>query len=244
MCSKFLREKSASKENNGDRRFGEQLLARQDHHKKSDGIAEARDQRRPRRLRQGAHERRLTQEGKADRKAAGKARPPERDGRPLHLLLALLPDDLVDGPDRQAGVFGDFAFLTLDEFFFGCVQIDIFPGDEKHVGKTRGRAGRLRKTFGRRRSSGSFKRLWLDRLRNGQICVPSNPKDACHDRTRSCRPLPSLYRLPQPAGSANLHRFVADDARHNGRQFGLAGYRAMLERDFEEIRTSSSTSSF
>jgi predicted ester cyclase len=33
----------------------------------------------------------------------------------------------------------------------------------------------------------------------------------------------------------NLHQFVADDARHNGRPFGLAGYRAMLERDFEEI---------
>jgi predicted ester cyclase len=33
----------------------------------------------------------------------------------------------------------------------------------------------------------------------------------------------------------NLHRFVADDARHNGRPFGLAGYGAMLERDFEEI---------
>jgi predicted ester cyclase len=33
----------------------------------------------------------------------------------------------------------------------------------------------------------------------------------------------------------NLHRFVAADARHNGRPFGLPGYRAMLERDFEEI---------
>jgi predicted ester cyclase len=33
----------------------------------------------------------------------------------------------------------------------------------------------------------------------------------------------------------NLHRFVADDVRHNGRPFGLAGYRAMLERDFAEI---------
>jgi predicted ester cyclase len=32
-----------------------------------------------------------------------------------------------------------------------------------------------------------------------------------------------------------LHRIVAEDARHNGRPFGLAGYRAMLERDFEEI---------
>jgi predicted ester cyclase len=34
---------------------------------------------------------------------------------------------------------------------------------------------------------------------------------------------------------SNLGRFVADDARHNGRPFGLAGYRAMLERDFAEI---------
>ena len=34
---------------------------------------------------------------------------------------------------------------------------------------------------------------------------------------------------------ANLRKFVADDVRHNGRPFGLAGYRAMLERNFEEI---------
>src|ERR1700722_14553451 len=33
----------------------------------------------------------------------------------------------------------------------------------------------------------------------------------------------------------NLHRFVSDDARHIGRPFGLAGSRAMLERDCEEI---------
>jgi predicted ester cyclase len=33
----------------------------------------------------------------------------------------------------------------------------------------------------------------------------------------------------------NLHNFVADDARHNGRPLGLAGYRAMLENDFETI---------
>jgi len=32
-----------------------------------------------------------------------------------------------------------------------------------------------------------------------------------------------------------LHQFVADDARHNGRSFGLIGYRAMLEHDFAEI---------
>jgi predicted ester cyclase len=34
---------------------------------------------------------------------------------------------------------------------------------------------------------------------------------------------------------ARLGRFVDEDARHNGRAFGLAGYRAMLERDFQEI---------
>jgi predicted ester cyclase len=34
---------------------------------------------------------------------------------------------------------------------------------------------------------------------------------------------------------ANLHEFVRDDVRHNGRPFGLIGYRAMLERDFAEI---------
>jgi predicted ester cyclase len=33
----------------------------------------------------------------------------------------------------------------------------------------------------------------------------------------------------------NLERFVQDGVSHNGRSFGLAGYRAMLERDYEEI---------
>ena len=33
----------------------------------------------------------------------------------------------------------------------------------------------------------------------------------------------------------NLHKFVQDGVSHNGRAFGLAGYRAMLERDYEEI---------
>jgi predicted ester cyclase len=32
-----------------------------------------------------------------------------------------------------------------------------------------------------------------------------------------------------------LGQFVADDAHHNGRPFGLSGYRAMLEKDFSEI---------
>ena len=32
-----------------------------------------------------------------------------------------------------------------------------------------------------------------------------------------------------------LARFVDEDARHNGRPFGLSGYREMLERDCEAI---------
>jgi predicted ester cyclase len=34
---------------------------------------------------------------------------------------------------------------------------------------------------------------------------------------------------------ARLGQFVRDDVRHNGRPFGLAGYRAMLERDVAAI---------
>ena len=34
---------------------------------------------------------------------------------------------------------------------------------------------------------------------------------------------------------SELGRFVGPDVRHNGRAFGLAGYRAMLERDFATI---------
>ena len=30
----------------------------------------------------------------------------------------------------------------------------------------------------------------------------------------------------------NLHRFVADDVRYNGKRIGLEGYRAMLVEDF------------
>ena len=32
-----------------------------------------------------------------------------------------------------------------------------------------------------------------------------------------------------------LDRYVDDEAAHNGRRFGLAGYRAMLETDFSDI---------
>jgi predicted ester cyclase len=51
--------------------------------------------------------------------------------------------------------------------------------------------------------------------------------------------LPDLYReyiaCLNKQDWANLHRFVHEDAQHNGRRFGLAGYRAMLENDFREI---------
>ena len=33
----------------------------------------------------------------------------------------------------------------------------------------------------------------------------------------------------------NLGRFVHETVSHNGRSFGLAGYRAMLEQDFKAI---------
>jgi len=33
----------------------------------------------------------------------------------------------------------------------------------------------------------------------------------------------------------HLGQFVHEDASHNGKRFGLNGYREMLERDFEEI---------
>ena len=34
---------------------------------------------------------------------------------------------------------------------------------------------------------------------------------------------------------STLDEFVHEDARHNNRLIGLSGYRAMLERDFDEI---------
>jgi predicted ester cyclase len=51
--------------------------------------------------------------------------------------------------------------------------------------------------------------------------------------------LANLYRAYLACLNAqdwpNLGHFVAEDARHNGRPLGLAGYRAMLENDFREI---------
>ena len=51
--------------------------------------------------------------------------------------------------------------------------------------------------------------------------------------------LPDLYRayidcLNRQAWD-ELERYVDDAVEHNGRPFGLAGYRAMLVKDFEDI---------
>lgn len=51
--------------------------------------------------------------------------------------------------------------------------------------------------------------------------------------------LPDLYRDYIACLNAQdwqrLPQFVADDVIHNGQQVGVAGYQAMLERDFREI---------
>ncbi|MDQ0606834.1 putative ester cyclase [Variovorax sp. W1I1] len=51
--------------------------------------------------------------------------------------------------------------------------------------------------------------------------------------------LPTLYRsyiaCLNARDWANLDRFVHAEAHYNGRRIGLAGYRAMLEKDCEEI---------
>lgn len=51
--------------------------------------------------------------------------------------------------------------------------------------------------------------------------------------------LPALYRAYIACLNrqdwSRLGQFVHDDVSHNGRPFGLAGYRAMLEQDFSDI---------
>ena len=53
-----------------------------------------------------------------------------------------------------------------------------------------------------------------------------------HDLTTLYRAY--IYCLNQQDWS-RLGDFVADDVFHNGRAFGLPGYRAMLEQDFRDI---------
>jgi predicted ester cyclase len=72
-------------------------------------------------------------------------------------------------------------------------------------------------------------------LRSGEVAVSSNRRDDPMTETalseRYCDYIACLNRQDW----ANLHGFLEDDVRYNGRPFGLAGYRAMLERDFAEI---------
>lgn len=57
--------------------------------------------------------------------------------------------------------------------------------------------------------------------------------------TESEHGLPDIYRDYIACLNAQdwtrLPQLVADDVIHNGQQVGIAGYRAMLERDFHEI---------
>ena len=91
--------------------------------RKPDGIAKARHQAAPMATSGSARVKKgLSKQGKADREAASKSGPPERDGRALHLLLAFLPDDLVDGLDGKPRVLLDRPFLALGDLLLGCVQ--------------------------------------------------------------------------------------------------------------------------
>ena len=62
---------------------------------------------------------------------------------------------------------------------------------------------------------------------------------SCYAAVMTRDELADLYRAYIACLNAqrwpSLGGFVQEDARHNGRPFGLAGYRAMLEQDFRDI---------
>ncbi len=65
------------------------------------------------------------------------------------------------------------------------------------------------------------------------------PKPMSGDPAVTAASLADLYRAYIDCLNrrdwAQLGDFVADDVAHNGRPFGLGGYRAMLVKDFEDI---------
>lgn len=67
-------------------------------------------------------------------------------------------------------------------------------------------------------------------------CAPISPLD---DMASDARSIERIYEgyldCLNRQDWSNLGQFVAPDVRHNGRPFGLAGYRAMLEGDFSAI---------
>ena len=83
-------------QNRGDRAFGEQLLAREHRHDKSDAVAEADHERLPGCLRQVCGQDRLRQQRETDREPGRDARPPQRSSGALHFFFAKSAHHLVD----------------------------------------------------------------------------------------------------------------------------------------------------
>src|SRR6185312_8696165 len=88
------------RQDRGQRRLGEKLLAPEDDDEEARGIARRCQQQAPRRVRQIGPDHRHDQEGEAHRHAGGEARDRQRQGRALDLLLALLAHHFVD--DQRA----------------------------------------------------------------------------------------------------------------------------------------------
>lgn len=67
-------------------------------------------------------------------------------------------------------------------------------------------------------------------------CAPTSPRE---DMAFDAQSLERIYEgyldCLNRQDWSNLGQFVAPDVHHNGRPFGLAGYRAMLEGDFRAI---------
>ena len=95
--------------------FGEQLLARQHDQQETERIAEPGQQRTPCGVRQILVQDRFREYRKADRQPGGDTGPPQRDRRPRHLRLALVPHDLIDLRNPKPRVVGDLLDLVLDQ---------------------------------------------------------------------------------------------------------------------------------
>ncbi len=92
--------------------LGEQLLPRQNDDEKADGIADAGDDGGTGQVPQRRGQHGLGQHGKANGKAGGEPRPPQRAEGPRQLPFALGADDLVDHGGTQTPALGD-GFLLL-----------------------------------------------------------------------------------------------------------------------------------
>jgi predicted ester cyclase len=72
-----------------------------------------------------------------------------------------------------------------------------------------------------------------------QACRDAGPKALKGEESMPADTLRSIYQAYLDCLNAQnwprLGEFVHDGVSHNGRAFGLAGYRAMLENDFQQI---------